>query len=317
VAVYWLGAQLWDWRIGGLAALWLAIYPGHFTYAMHFLSEGPYALLLALGVGVSILSLRQGASSLGVLAGLIWGAATLIRPQFLFTMILALVILAASRSARKAYGRNAAIQLIMASAVIGVWVTRNRIVVGKALLASNSGTTFWGSHNDIVIHDPDLIGGWVKASTLFDENHHFTGDELEDDRRGWRYGFEWIETHRSLMPWLVVRKIRRLLTPFPLTENRMMFWATALSWGITGPLTALGLFVAFRKDRFAATMLALPLVGTILNCAIFFGNNRFRDSVASIYVIFTAVGLLALFDAIIRARRTNLEGPFASKTSTG
>jgi 4-amino-4-deoxy-L-arabinose transferase-like glycosyltransferase len=315
--VFLIGDALWDRRIGALAAIWLVFYPGHFYHAMHFVSEGPYGLFLAAAAGLTILSLKRKSTAFGIGAGLLWGIGVLIRPQLIFVLPLACLAVIWNRSSRQVYLRLVAIQMVVASLVIGCWVVRNKVVMGAGALGSTAGVTFWGAHNDVVFADPALAGGWVRPSLLFDRNHFFVGGEFVDDARAWRYGIDWVKANPSRMPWLYFKKITRLLTPFPLTENRAVYWATAFSWGITGPLVALGLIVALRRGEAAVTVLALPLIGLLLNCFIFYSNSRFRDSVAPLYVIFATIGFLALFDATVRARRTFLERPSARKIPTG
>lgn len=309
VVLYLVGEQLWDWRIGAVAAFWLTFYPGHFYHAMHFMSETPYTLFLAIGLGLSLASLRRGSDALGVVAGLIWGFAALIRPQAIFIAPFVLPALALNPSGRRStYARLTAIQVVVAVAVIGPWVVRNRVVMGKAALGSTAGVTFWGAHNDVVYEDPALAGGWVRPLALFDDNHRFSGDEFAQDAQAWRYGIAWVKANPSRMPWLYFKKVTRLITPITLTENRAVFWAYAISWGVTGPLALLGLIVAFRRDQLAATVLALPLMGILLNCMIFYSNSRFRDSVSPSYVLFAAIGFLALIDAPRRLRAETTPG---------
>ena len=158
------------WQVGGPAAAiaasaCLALYPGHFYYSMHFLSEIPFGLWLALACGFTLVSIRSGRMVHSLIAGGFWGLAVLTRPQTILVAPIALICLAACRRAsRTKYLKLLTMQLLSAALVISPWVARNAIAFGKPTLCTIvGGYTFWGAHNDTVVKDANLRGTWIRA----------------------------------------------------------------------------------------------------------------------------------------------------------
>ena len=44
----------------------------------------------------------------------------------------------------------------------------------------------------------------------------------------------------------------------------------------------------------AAYVIVCPLLALVVTAAIYYGSDRFRDSVAPIYLVFTALGVVAM-----------------------
>ncbi len=53
--------------------------------------------------------------------------------------------------------------------------------MGKPTLSTVGGYTFWGAHNEIVFHDPQFRGSWVRTSDLINEQHPIKGNEIEKE----------------------------------------------------------------------------------------------------------------------------------------
>ncbi|HUT12545.1 MAG TPA: glycosyltransferase family 39 protein [Thermoguttaceae bacterium] len=102
-AVWWLARELFDGRTGLIAAAIAAFYPGAVAMSALVLSEAPFCVLmlvqLALGTAAWKAEKRGRAVGLAVVAGIVAGAATLVRPSWLwFTPLAAAVAVLARRS---------------------------------------------------------------------------------------------------------------------------------------------------------------------------------------------------------------------------
>jgi 4-amino-4-deoxy-L-arabinose transferase-like glycosyltransferase len=300
-AVFLTAEQLWDRRIAVVAAFWLAIYPGHWYYSLHFLSEVPYAFSVVSATGLTIASLRRSSSVLGLAAGVFWGFGILTRPQLMFLLPFVWAVAVWSKPFRSRALREVFLQTAVIVAVVMPWVVRNRVVMGKATLSTVGGYTFWGTHNDRVYFDPAMIGMWMRTSDLVDPRHPIYGDELERESLAWTYGIGWARENMQRMPRLVAMKVIRLLTPFERTENTLVFLAFAVGWITAAPFAVIGLVVTWKRYRTAAVVLSLPMLGTFVSALVFYGSARFRDSVAPVYLILAAVGSVMAFDLIREA----------------
>ena len=287
VATAALGRQMFGAGVGLLAALGLAIFPNHWYYAMHFLSEGPFSLCIVLAVSMTLFALRRGGTWRYAFAGLLWGAAALIRPNILAGMpVLAALPLLVGRQHMLP---RAAGLVVMAAGFAGVvcpWIVRNYVVLGHATTTTIGGQTFWGSHNELVLEREP--GGWIVPTMLTNEQHPWQGNEFVRSKLAWDYGLDFVRSHKAQLPYLEAMKLYRLATPFSGTSNKMVFWAFAIGWIVAGPLAAYG-YAASAKHNWDAWVIASSLiVGTIITALVFYGLDRFRDVLAPIYLIYAA-----------------------------
>jgi 4-amino-4-deoxy-L-arabinose transferase-like glycosyltransferase len=293
-AVGLLGAVAWSRTAGALAAALSAFYPGHFYYAMHFVSEVPFGLWLAFGLLTLLLAFRRISFVMAAASGLCWGLAILTRSQIALVFPLLIVVSLGVVELRR-HWRIQLVTAIAAATIVTPWVMRNYLVFGKPTMALLlPGYTFWGAHNDIVLNDPKLQGLWIVMDRLVDEAHPLQGTEVDRDAAGRRYGREWLHNHWGNMPWLTVMKIWRLLTPFEATGNRAVYAVFALSWIVIAPFVACGLWMGARQRPVETLVIALPLLATVVSTVLFYGSIRFRDAVSPTFLVFASVPLAAL-----------------------
>jgi 4-amino-4-deoxy-L-arabinose transferase-like glycosyltransferase len=316
LATAWIARQCFGRPTAVVAAAWLACYPGHFYYAMHFVSEVPYALWLAIGCALSLRALgQQGRAAMysAAGAGVFWGFAALTRPQTVFMLpVLALWwLLPWYRGFRRSIRSQMAVQIAAMLLVIAPWIVRNEIVLGEATVSTVGGATFWGAHNDIVRQHAALWGSWLPQSDLVDAAHPLAGTEVQRESLEWKYGLEFVRQNLKMMPILVGAKILRLLSPVEPTENRAVFWSFALSWICTLPWVAAGIWLLFRRHASPALFLLAPVVAALLTTVVFYGSIRFRDAMIPILIVFAAHGLtesasLLGVDRFVAFRRAGL-----------
>jgi 4-amino-4-deoxy-L-arabinose transferase-like glycosyltransferase len=297
-----------------LSASWLAIYPGHFYYAMHFLSEVPFALCIALAVGCQYRASSRASWKWAALAGIAWGAALLTRPhvQLLVAIGPALQWLCMRRWKSEDTWQWMVTMAAMAAIVVP-WLARNQWQLGvRDVCTVVPGLTFWGAHNDVVWNDPQLRGGWVAGYSLVDDQHPVADAEVTKSAAGYRYGLDWIKAHPERMPWLLACKVYRLVWPIDQeTHHRAFRWLLAIAWGASLPLIALGLWRGRQHPELQAALLT-PLAITLASALIFYGSARFRDSVSPVLGVYVAMGVMAVVQIshsrIARAQQTSRSG---------
>lgn len=293
-----LARALFGAAAGLIAAALVAFLPNHFYYSMHFLSEVPYGLFIALACRLGVALVRRadaGARWLvpALACGLAFGAALLTRPQVAFAAPIALLGALCSPSPLRAARVRAAMVVGAAAALLlGPWVVRNQIVLGKATLSTIGGFTFWGANNAVIAADPARAGSWMPVDTLIDAHHPLDGDELENDAAAWRYGRDYLAAHAGEIPRLLLAKVGKHFTAFRATTNRAVYWAFALGWLAVGPLALLGALLCGRGARAGLVLLLAPVASTLVTALIFYGSIRFRDADAPLYVV-PAAALLA------------------------
>ncbi|MGD9893401.1 MAG: glycosyltransferase family 39 protein [Dehalococcoidia bacterium] len=185
----WGGAVLWSalssltpllmWRLArhlltpaaaALTALLCALWPLHITYGGVFTSETPAIALLvaALWLGYRAGWARgRAALGLGLVAGLLWGAAIAVRPQSgLNWLVLAVPLVLQSRRQALAL---AGIVVGTAVPLVGVLV-HNSVAAGKPTgISENSGLVFWQGHcevNTVTTVDPNTGVRFVFGSPV-------------------------------------------------------------------------------------------------------------------------------------------------------
>ena len=291
----WLGALCGGRRLGLIAAAWLAVYPGHFYYAMHFLSEPVFGFWLTLACALCIRALGQRTAIADGAAGVAWGLAILTRVEMILAVPIAwALIVFAGRSVRRRVLPHAAVQTAVALLLISVWVGRNVSVMGVASLSTQRGYAFWGAHNPVTMNDPQYIGSWVGVFESERDTHPLKGSEVARDGQAWNYGVATVRANLARIPYLTLMKIWRFFSPSFETPNKAALWVLALGWIVTAPFVAYGLWAVYRHPRVDLVrwmVLAVPMIATLAMAAIFYGSPRFRDALAPLFLVVAAYGV--------------------------
>lgn len=292
----WSAYQLSGPRAAVVAAAWLAVYPGHFYYAMHFLSETVYAFWLSAAVACTIAAFRSGSRRAGAGAGLLWTLAILTRVELIVVVPIAWLFALFQPGARRlVWARRLAAPTVVVLVVAAAWVGRNALVLGTPTLSTQRGCTFWGAHNDVTFTSPKYAGTWVNCSELVDAGHPIAGGEVVRERLAFAYGVASVRSHLPALPYLTAMKMWRLLSPFFDTPNRVALWVMAAGWMLAAPFVLAGLWFAWRRRRAtrpAFAVLLAPMLALLATTVIFYGSTRYRDSMAPVLVVFAAIGLL-------------------------
>jgi 4-amino-4-deoxy-L-arabinose transferase-like glycosyltransferase len=305
LATAWVAWQCYGPRVSVVSAAWLTFYPGHFYYSTHFLSEVPFGLFVILACGLTLRSIKSRCSFWDFLAGLFWGLASLTRLQILIVIPIAwLMALRAPKIVRRQLFGHMGVQTCVLICVLAPWVIRNFLVMGKPTLSTQGAYAFWGAHNDTILNNPHLWGSWIATDKMIAVNH-ISGNEVEREAAVWKKAIEFVKDNYWAMPGLLVMKLWRLISPFMDTPNRVVFWAFAVGWLATCPFCVRGYALGLKDSRVDVGVLLAPILATVVTSVIFYGSERFRDSISPVFVIFAARSLVEIMSRAARRSTAN------------
>jgi hypothetical protein len=204
-----LGHRLFSSAVAGRVALFLlAIYPNNIGYVPLVMTEVFYTMLLLLGCW--LLVVYESVFAL-ILAGLIFGLATLVKAQ----SIIVIVFIFAIDFLRKFDVHQIRNDLIKATivmaitfAVISAWSYRNYQIFGEFVLVStNGGLTLLTGNN------PSARGDYTYDDPLVTSLHRSVATQVEVDKEAKHRAIEWIKQNPGRFVVLMPLKIFRLWAP--------------------------------------------------------------------------------------------------------
>lgn len=271
------------------------------------LSECLFIFLVSLVVLCILRYLATESFLVLAAAGACLGYASLTRPAaFLLLPILVLVIICRNRERLFRSVLPVILFGLFTTAVIAPWAVRNYQVFGKfVLFTTNGGSTFYGSNNDIVSHDPYYLGSWVPTTILPHRDWIVAApDEVEHDAREMALGKKWVREHLAIMPFLELCKVLRLWLPDASSGNRVYRLAEAVTYVPELVLSLFGIAVCLRKPNRTVAWCAIhSLVAmTLLTALIFYGSDRFRSGALPALAIYAALGAATLANRWFTAR---------------
>ncbi|HJR58811.1 MAG TPA: hypothetical protein VJ813_05430, partial [Vicinamibacterales bacterium] len=233
-----------------------------------------------------------GGAALTVGAGLVAGAAILVRPGMLFFLPLA-----ALWFIRRRRWSLALAFCISAAVVVSPWTLRNAREYGRfVLVASEGGVTFWTGNHPLAIGEGDLAANPAikQAEVAFRQAHPgLTSAQLEP--LYYRDALAQIADHPGWWLGLLIKKAFYTFVPigpsYTLHSTRYRL-ASVIPYALLAPMAFIGLFRLIRRGG-AATPLLLLALSVVLTCLIFFPQERFRIPVIDPTVIVCAATRLA------------------------
>ena len=290
------------WRAAGplaaAVAAWVAaVYPPLVWIPAYVLSETLYSVLalataLVLQAAADRDPARRGGASHGLAAGLLCGAAVLVRPAMLFLLPLAAVWLA-----RRGTPRLAAAVVLGAVIVIAPWTVRNYMVHERfVLVASEGGVTFWTGNHPLASGEGDLAANpALKEEELRFRRAHqgLTSEELEP--LYYRDALRHIAENPGRWIALLGRKVFYTVVPagpsYALHSTRYRA-ASVISYLMVLPFAACGLVVLWRSPSRPVALLLLA-ASSVLVGIVFFPQERFRIPVIDPVLIVCAAAFAA------------------------
>lgn len=284
-------------RAGAVAAAVAAVYPPLVWMCAYVLSETLYsaiALSAVLALDLAMFRARtHRAGGAGTLAaGLLAGAATLVRPVMLFFLPLALLWIV-----RRHRPALAVAFLAAALAVILPWTARNYRVYDRfVLVASEGGVTFWTGNHPLSRGDGDLAANPAlkRAELEFRLAHPgLTAEQLEP--LYYRDALQHIVRHPGWWLLLLVKKAFYTIVPAG-PSYTLHSWkylaASVASYLVLLPCALAGFRRVWRAAR-RPTALLLAAASVLIAGLLFFPQERFRIPVLDPTMIVCAAACFA------------------------
>ncbi|MFI5176933.1 MAG: glycosyltransferase family 39 protein [Vicinamibacterales bacterium] len=285
-----IAGQLAGARAAAVAAGIAAVYPPLVAVSARAFSE---ALFWPMGLAAAALLSRAdrtpapGATMTAALAGVVAGAATLVRPgTIVFVALGGLWLIVRRRPAR-------ALALALGAAVvIGPWIVRDSRAEGRVVIvASEGGVNFWAGNHPLAVGDGDLAANPdLKRASVALKAAHPDLTEAQMEPVYYREALAWMRAHP--IDWLALegRKLFFFVAPVG-PSYRLHSWrytvASAGPYLLVLPLAVAGAW-RLGAARSRAAGLWLLAASALVTALIFFPQERYRLSVVDPVLIVCA-----------------------------
>ncbi|MGH9227198.1 MAG: ArnT family glycosyltransferase [Acidimicrobiales bacterium] len=316
-------------RVGVLAALLAAIYPGFWVLEAQILSE-PLGLLV-LGVLMLVLAdLWQRPTLAGaVVAGVLSGALALVRSEQLALLVIAvvpLVLLNPRLGLRRRFawtGAATAVALLM----IAPWTIHNLGRFEEPVLLSTNGGNLLLLGNCPSTYGGELMG-FYDTGCLFALGGAARGlDRSQVDVEARKAAFENMGDNLDRLPATVLARYGRLTATFrttPTVEHVASWfgtatwpvWAWVSSFWLIAPLAVYG-SVLLRRSRTFQWPLVAPVVVVVLVVTVSYGEPRYHTPADLGIVVLAAVALDHVQRRVRRATSGDTDAPTDRRQALG
>src|SRR5262249_38776354 len=156
---------------------------------------------------------------------------------------------------------------------------------------------FWGGNNEFVLNTPQHRGYWKPPSDMPEQLQQVLAapSEYEQDRVRWRFGWRFLDEHRSDIPRLALYKLRRFYSVMVQDPKERI--VLILSFGLILPFVAAGVLVnawKFIERRHAGLILMAIILCYNLLAIVFWGANRLRLIIDPFLITFGVWALCAI-----------------------
>lgn len=298
-AVYLLGRQLFDERVGLIACGMTAVSPVMTGFSVLLLSETVFALTLTLSlwcVAKWLSAESRYPVSWSILAGVSIALATYMRPSWLLAGPVLAVLAVWFGKSRSRICIQAAVMLLALVGTLLPWAWRNHSVCGHWVF-----TTLWSGPSLYDGLNPDANGdsnmdffdrdNLMAKMTEWDVDQHYKSE-------AWRYA----ATNPGHALELTFRKLWRYWKPWPSAEQFGGVLPTLLVAGFFVPVCVLavrGCWLA-RQQPWAWLLPLGPILYFAAIHAVFVGSLRYRLPAEYPLCVLAAVGLSDLVRATKR-----------------
>jgi len=313
VLVYFLGARVFNRRVGLLAAGLLAIFPGQIFATSLIMTEPLFTLLFVLALTVAVHTLLgdgEGRLWHALLVGTLIGAATLVRGEaLLLAAVIPVIIFLHRRSPRVALTHSSLI-LLGAAVVILPWTARNIAKMHAPIIISTSAAeALWVGHHE----------GATGRIADFTANEAFEGMpnpdyEVKTNNEALRQALRFMRDNPVEELTLIPRRFVALYagdgasiawhdnpSTLSLDKAKLLMRVSDVFYWIVGGIAALGVatWLSFRDPR-KALLAAVVACWTLLFSVVFFGDERFHFAIMPIFCLWAAASLTALSDRVAK-----------------
>jgi 4-amino-4-deoxy-L-arabinose transferase-like glycosyltransferase len=299
-------------RVGVLAAVLAAAYPGFWVLDVQILSE-PLGLVLVGLLALVLADLRERPTlTRALLAGAVSGALALVRPEQLLLLVIAVAptLFLTHRVTfyrRLAWAGAATLTVLV---MIAPWTAYN---LGRfeepVVLSTNVGGTLLAGNCPPTTYGGDLIGWYSNRCSVALSMSSPDLDRSQRDSESRRIAFEDMRDNVDRLPATVLARYGRTVGIFRPAQTVSFaaswmgsaswpVWAWITSFWVLAPLAAYG-SILLRRSRGFQWPLVAPLLITLLVVTIAYGEPRYHTLADLGVVVLAALGL----DRLLHRRR--------------
>jgi 4-amino-4-deoxy-L-arabinose transferase-like glycosyltransferase len=290
----------------------LCFYPNHISYTALLATEIFFTFLLTLGAAALIYA--NGRATMLALAGVVWGVATLTKPQ---AVLLPILFLVASYTSVRSFVKSGLLVFAVVGLVVTPWLYRNYVVFGKPLLSTNGGIVLMQSNNPYAtgrhVWDSDvrsLLGALAPApdpTSPEGADNMFDGKEVEREAEARSVAIHYIVNNPLRVARLWPRKLLALYLSdveglyFSLGhinipwDSRHVFYVAVrvvgeLYYGVMWMLLGVSLPIIMR-NRVRYWYIGVGIIAYFtLVYMVFFGDPRYHFPVMPWVAVYAGVG---------------------------
>lgn len=286
--IYLIGKNLFNQKVGLLAAFLSALDPVAIFFTGLLLSETLYSFILLAAVYFWLKLSRDARTTLKSgffwIASILWGMAILIKPISLQLLIFcALVKIIASRFHKKTIMSTLGICLL-SLAIQTPWVLHNYSLCGKFILTTTGGgITLYESNN------PKADGGPGYEKIVWTEEMKKM-NEVEIDRYFKHEALEFIRKNPGRFLELAGKKFLRFWSVVPNAKDfqrPIYFWTSLIFYTPVFILGCVGIIQGIKRWRELALLYCVIIFFTLTHM-VFLGSVRYRMPVMPFMLLFTA-----------------------------
>lgn len=316
VAIGLLGREVFDDRVGIVAAVIAAASPNLIAPDTNLNSEGLAACLVALSLLAGYRLLARPRLLSAAVFGLALGLATLVRPEVLALAIFVFVPLVRRRAIP--WRRHAGLlgtTTLLVLVIVGPWMVRSLTAFEDPVPFSTNGIAVVGFANCPATFGGARLGSWslycpTQNNRQYDERPRASDDEAQEARFQADLGTRYIRDHTGTffakVLWARVGRTWSLYAPFDLLvaggDEGKMRWEVLVGvpyfWASVGFAV-----VGIRRLLRSRTVSVLPLLGpgivaTIVSL-VAYGTPRFRVVAEPSIAVLAAIGVCVAWDRYI------------------
>jgi 4-amino-4-deoxy-L-arabinose transferase-like glycosyltransferase len=189
LVTYGLGRELFDKRVGVVAALVIALQPTFLKWTCLPMTEGLFTFLFAGGIYLLLTGCKRGSASRRLLGAAAGGLCLLVRWEGLLFLPLAVVVVIAYRKSSKLKAWEPFAMLALVCLPIGVYVIRNLIATGRVTSYSSEYSEYSTEMSFAVFKHRLKVYGWNGMSSAAFSLIFYLGAAWMLVRKRWREFF--------------------------------------------------------------------------------------------------------------------------------
>jgi 4-amino-4-deoxy-L-arabinose transferase-like glycosyltransferase len=308
-----VGRRYFDARVGLLAGLLAAVYPGFWILEGNLLSE-PLAVLIVGVLTLVVAGLRVDPGWIrSAIAGAVCGALALVRPEALALLLIVVgpVILTAAGAAMRRRAACFALAALVCGVVVAPWTIQLSVDLDQpVLLSTNAGYLLDASNCPPATYAGARIGYFDEICDFRTALKHRNLNAAQLQSEATRNAVRHMSENWEKLPATVAARVGRLLVVFrPAQTVRFTaawlgtpewpIWMWTASFWVLVPFAVAGFVVARRAGRMLLPLVA-PAVLAVVLAATTYGDPRYHATADLGIIVLAAVGMVRVG---ARARR--------------